>query len=113
VTTEQLRRCCVLYKIAFNLKYIERINFYVRSCNSESDISLVSNNRDTKQMLSIVEPFGTYCCCVWYSTICCDSSRTSRSARTVYLYALCVCIGTQRYGVKRWSLVVGVVFTVR
>jgi hypothetical protein len=33
---------------AKRLKYVERINFYVRLCNSESDISLVSNNRDTK-----------------------------------------------------------------
>jgi hypothetical protein len=54
-----------LYKIAFDIKYVERINFYACSCNSESDVSLVSNNRDTKQMLSIVEPFGTHCYCIW------------------------------------------------
>lgn len=62
-------------------------------------------------MLSIVVPFGTHCYCIWCHLL--TVLETSRSARTVYLYALCDCIGTQRYSVKRCVLVVGTVFTVR
>ena len=48
-TEELLCRYCMLYKIAFNLKYIERGDFYVCSCNSEADVLFVSNNHDTKR----------------------------------------------------------------